>query len=196
MDRDEVLSQAIEECFQEIYSKTQPKLDFQGYLTRIRNGETKDDDFFMHYYMNSHELDYIVNKYIRAYKIEDPFKDYVQLLIDCAVNGYVDEEYQEDPQTKEKIRRYVDKPSLSSVVGQENLDIFIDFLNNRLNFYRFNREAEKFRNTIYLGPSPNSNYHAVEKYWQNKGISLTIDPREHSEEWFEEEMYMIQEEEL
>ena len=65
------------------------------------------------------------------------------------------------------------------------------FLKERRDFYRHSQDENAFRSQICLGISPNSNAEKVKEYWKSKVQDISIDLRNHSDDyfWCEEQGY-------
>ena len=194
--RENIISQAVDACFKELYKRAQPSVDFEELVKQYRiDGKS----FYERYYLSSEELKYVVEKYIKAYGMEDPWEDYFDLLIDNLKNGgskdkWIPEKVDEDgfkhpgyrgfekyDSLHKQINKILDNYFLSNFSINELTDTLTDkvfeLIDTVKNFYRHNREKNDFTYTMYLGASPNSNSKAVVEYWKSKGIDIVIEER-------------------
>lgn len=206
-----VLETAKYLCMKEIYSRAQPKVDYDELLKAFFNNPQKEEDRFPdHYYINLSELKYIVDKYVSAYNFGDPWNSYLELLIDNAENGYsidkyipayTDEnglyhpgyrDYDHKPKLQEQINEIIDDEEKSKEISK----LFVDFINNRKDYYRHDLLRSSFNFDIYLGHSPNTNLEQVKTYWKEQGQDIEIDPRNHDNDYFysEEHGYLEEDE--
>ena len=176
LDRDRVINQAIKDCLREMYRKAQPRGNYDQYRRQIENGElSSDTKIYERHYLPQAEFEYILNKYIKAYKICDDWSKDVKFIIDeikLPIKKYTTKEdtldlnYDQGPRT------------LADQIGEENKNKVIKYLENLLNFYSFDREQSIFRGTISLGCSPTSNPKTVKDYWKSQGVEVEIDEKE------------------
>lgn len=184
--REDILEQACIECLAEMYSKAQPPLDFKQYYQDVKTGKIdKNDKIHERHYLSSDETDYIVNKYINLYAIDNQWVEHADLVFNYLKNGGVKILWKED--TKE----YVNQDPLNDVIKQvlinhdvldtELLEDLVDSVFNIIvnckSFYKLDKELQSFKYTIYLGIAPCSSKESVIQYWSNKGINITIEDR-------------------
>lgn len=194
LDKDELIGKAVMLCYKEMYERAQPSADFEDLLyefNKIKAETGKEERFFDRYYLSSEEQEYILDKYIKYFRLRDEFRDHVDILIDCIKNGYSVDKYIERKGEKPGYRSYAKAPNMKSVIGESNTDYVLKFLAERKNFYHFNQDEESFRFSISLGSSPCTSEKKVEEYWKSQGIDLKITPRHYNSDkfWAEENEY-------
>lgn len=210
LTRESILTEAYDRCMAELYEKAQPSADINEYLAKIKSGEiTKEDQnkspIYNRHYMSRDEMKYIVGKYHEAYRMDNEFKDSCDLLLSdmkksVPVDKYIeahDDEYGHHP----GYRGYEDRPPLEDRVlnklnelgfVSDHLDekaaaiakLFEDFIIERRDFYMFDRDAQKFDTSVYLGASPISNKKAVIDYWKSQGVDIEIVDRDPEKLWY------------
>lgn len=184
--REDILEQACLECLAEMYNKAQPSLDFKQYYQDVKSGKIdKNDKVYERHYLSSDEINYIVNKYIELYAIDNQWIEHADLVFNYLKNGGIKVIIEKD--TKE----YVNQDPLNDVIKQilinhdvldselleDLVDSVFNIIRNCKSFYRLDKELQSFKQIIYLGASPCSNKESVIQYWSNKGIDVTIEDR-------------------
>lgn len=194
--RENILAQAVDACYEELYKRAQPSANFKELMNQFK---VDGKPFYQNYYLSSEELKYVVEKYITAYRMEDPWDYHFDLLKDNLREGgtkdkwipeKVDENgfkhpgyrgYEKYPPLKNQICSILESSFLSDTTINELTDkvtnkVF-DLINTVQNFYNHNREKNNFTYTIYLGASPNSNLESVKEYWKSQGVDIEIEER-------------------
>jgi hypothetical protein len=199
IDREKILEKAIEDCYREMYAKAQPSADWDKLIQDYNDGkidEKKDGAVFNRHYLSSDEFSYIENKYLDAYRIESEWRNDVEIVEDYLKNGgsktkYFDEYTDENgdfhpphkgcekvPPIKEQIEEMLkeyDSSNVTKEMAEKASEIVMNAISECKNFYRFNIDESKFRNTIAFGCSPTSNKETVKNWWkEHKGIDIEI----------------------
>ena len=205
LDRDEVLCKAYEDCIREMFAKAQPAADFDNIIAEIKAGkidEKKDGPIYDRHYLSHDEFLYIMDKYMKAYRVESEWEDDIEVLEDYLNNGgskdkYIeahDDEYghhtgyrgyEEVPPLKEHIRKIIDNYLENKELNQTRQDLTEDITNKVMelistckNFYYFNSDEQKFRNTVCMRCSPSGNKDIVKKWWKDHyDIDIEIEDR-------------------
>lgn len=201
LDREEVLWKAYEDCIREMFAKAQPAADWDNIIEEYKAGkidEKKDGPIYDRHYLSHDEFLYIMDKYMKAYHIESEWKDDVEVVEEYLNNGghkdkYIkdwDDEhghhpgyrsYEEVPPLKEHIENI-----LSSYIGEKNCKQVRDEITNKVmelistckNYYSFNVDEQKFRNTVFMRCSPTSDMKTVKKWWkEHYDIDIDIEER-------------------
>ena len=175
-----------------------PKIWLQ-YQSTFRDWENKSIDEcigpkpYEFYYLPKKVLDNICDSYIYAYRIDEQrelldtietLKNYckepiVEIYVEPEEGrtGYKDFEHPDNLQ--KEIFKIIDnniplyQPSKKLVFGLQ--DKFFEFLDMAGKFFRWDRDLNSFKMSVYLGPSPNSNKKAVIENWKkyrNKDIEI------------------------
>lgn len=219
LDREQVIHKAYDECMVELYKKAQPSADFHEYVRKIKAKEiTKDDQvenpIYTRHYLSEEETQYIIKKYCDAYRLNNEFDDACDLLINDAqhpymidkfVESYTDDngdfhpgcrDYEEIPPISKQINNELKKyfgEDINNDVSTAIEQIFINFINSRKNFYHFDCEAERFKASLVLGPSPTSNKEMVMEYWEKQGQPIEIIDRDPDRLWLYDQGYTDEE---
>lgn len=194
--RENILAQAVDACYEELYKRAQPSADFKKLMDQFKIDRKP---FYQNYYLSSEELEYVVEKYIIAYGMEDPWDCHFDLLKDNLREGgtkdkwipeKVDENgfkhpgyrgYEQYPSLKNQICSILESSFLSDTTINELTDKItnkvFDLINTVQNFYNHDRERNNFTYTMYLGASPNSNLESVKEYWKSQGVDIEIEER-------------------
>lgn len=202
--REDIIKEAIHECFKEMYAKSQPSVNYDELLEKFRNGEITEGKgetpIHDRYYLSMDEFVYIRDKYLNMYRMNNLWKSNVNFLRDNLTDGshkdvYIPERTDENgdwhpgyrsseevPNLKDQFRNILnDKFKLGDVlrepIAEELYNAVIETINNCRDFYRFDREEEQFGYAVALGASPCSNKNTVIEYWKSQGVDLVIDDR-------------------
>jgi hypothetical protein len=201
-DREDVLHKAFMDCIKEMYAKAQPAADFENILQEKKDGkidEEKDGPIYNRHYLSMDEFIYIMNKYMEAYRILSEWKDDVSVVEEYLEKGgskdkyiekYTDENgdfhpgyrgYEKVAPIKEQIFKYICE-SQGEYIAEELTDkiteIVMNTINECKNFYTFNRDEMKFRNTLAMWATPTSNKETVKKWWKDHyDVDIEIEDR-------------------
>lgn len=184
--REDILEQACIECLAEMYNKAQPSLDFKQYYQDVKSGKIdKDDKIYEKHYLSSDETNYIVNKYIDLYAIDNQWTEHADLIfnylkiggVKFILNGNTKECVDQDPLDDVLKQVLINHDVLDSELLEDLVDSVFNIITNCKSFYKLDKELQSFKHTIYLGVAPCSNKETVIQYWSNKGINVTIEDR-------------------
>lgn len=204
LDREEILVKAIEDCYKEMFAKAQPMADWDNLIAEYKAGkidEKKDGPVYDRHYLSQEEYIYILNKYLEAYHIGSEWKEDIELLEDYLKNGgskdkyidsYTDENgnYHSGYRGYEKVSPMLDhiKDIIYEEYGDTGEDLdhvskkindkIMELITNCKEFYNFNTDEMKFRNTLAMGASPISNKETVKKWWkEHYNVDIKIEER-------------------
>ena len=225
LDREEVLCKAYEDCIREMFAKAQPAADWDNLIEEYKAGkidENKDGPIYDRHYLSDKEFRYILDKYMNAYRIYSEWKDNVEVVEDYLNNGgnkdkYIsdwDDEhghhpgyrsYEEVPPLKEHIEKiiydeYDGNAEIAERVAQDVTNKVMELIATCKNYYSFNVDEQKFRNTVFMRCSPTGNIETVKKWWKDHyDIDIEIEERNPLLLWeydhYEDEMDEIMSEE-
>lgn len=176
MTRKDVLEEAVLKCMQELYSKVQPKVKWENFV--LQNKEYIDGPKpYEFYYLPKEVLKIIVDEYIDAYRIAPELKDTIASLIEY-FNNPIRNVYINNSKSYEYFE------SLSSIIGEDNFKIVLEYLEAASNFYKWDSDLQSFMFSVYLGASPNSNKQAVIDNWKiYRNQDIVIDDSIYNEEY-------------
>lgn len=204
LDREEVLVNAVKDCYREMFAKAQPMADWDNLCAEKKAGkidEDKDGPVYDRHYLSSDEYIYIINKYLDAYKIKTEWKEDIDILKEYLIEGgmkdkYVEEHTDENGNHHPGYRDYEKVPSLKEHIGKiiydeydgngEIADAVTEKVVNKVmelietcqDFYSFNMDEQKFRNTLALGATPTSNKETVKQWWkEHYDVDIEIEDR-------------------
>lgn len=154
INRESILKEAINRCLNEMYKMSQPSIK----LSKINN----DPKAYEHHYLSEENFQYIQDMYLKAYCIENPWKEHCDKIKEYLINGG----YKCEPSHKwikiEGLK--IDDDSMSKVLMQ---------LKNCKDSYSFDNDSIQFYFAI-ANYSPTSNKKLVIDYWKSKGIDINI----------------------
>ena len=202
--REDIMKEAIHECFKEMYAKSQPSVDYDELLEKFRNGKITEGKgetpIHNRYYLSMDEFVYIRDKYLKMYRMNNLWKSNVDFLRENLTDGSYKDVYIPDrtdengnwhpgyrssenvPNLKEQFLYVLDKKLklgdvMRETIAEELYNIVLETIDNCKDFYRFDREEEQFGYATALGASPCSNKQTVIDYWKTQGIDLKIEDR-------------------
>lgn len=201
-EREDVLSNALMECIKEMFAKAQPAADFDNLIEEKKAGkidEDKDGPVYNRHYLSMDEFTYILDKYMKAYRINAEWKEDVDIIKGYLENGgskdkyiesYTDEDgnfhsarrgYEPVAPLKEQIFKYLCN-SHDEHISQDLTDgvynLVMSAINDCKNFYNFNADEMKFRNTLMMWATPTSNKETVKKWWkEHYDVDIEIEDR-------------------
>ena len=205
LDREEVLAQAYEDCIREMFAKAQPSADWYNIVEEYKAGkidEKKDGPIYNRHYLSAKEFDYILNKYMEAYRIYSEWKDDVEIVEEYLKKGgnkdkYIEDwedehghhpgyrSYEEVPPLKTHIRKIVDSYLENKELNQTRQDLTDDITNKVMelistckNYYSFDVDEQKFRNTVCMRCAPTGDMKTVKKWWKDHyDVDIEIEER-------------------
>ena len=205
LDREEVLCKAYEDCIREMFAKAQPMADFDNIIEEVKAGkidEEKDGPIYDRHYLSAEEYKYILDKYMKAYRIESEWKEDVEIVEEYLNKGGHKDKYIEDwedehghhpgyrsyedvPPLKKHIRKIVDSYLENKELNQTRQEItdditnkVMELINDCKNYYSFNVDEQKFRNTVCMRCSPIGSIETVKKWWKDHyNIDIEIEER-------------------
>ena len=182
LDRDTIIDEAIDRCLEEMYQKSQPKASYHDYIVKIKRGEiNKNEKIFERHYLCQTQFEYILEKYIKAYRLQNEWKSNIDFLIENLKEGGYKVVYKKHRDgTDYKSTEHI--APIHNIIGEDNTQELFNYINIVKNFYRFDREEESFKFNICLGCSPTSNPNIVKEYWKSQGIDIEIDTTELSKD--------------
>ena len=199
--RKELLLEALERCFDEIYQHSQPPVSWKQLNENVENnvyGENVRDAYKFHY-ISMNEYNDIREKYLYMYNVKSDWKHFADLMINYLKNGGIKDKY-----FKEKIdengfkhpgyRGYEDVPKLDKQLEKiihndserhQVLEKVFELMNECKNFYRHDSEETSFIFSL-MNLAPSFNKEDVIDEWKKLGKDIEIidkiqDP--YSEEW-------------
>lgn len=169
IDRSTILSRAVEDCIKAMYREAQPKVEWEDFVQQNKDYKEGPRPYEF-YYLPKKVFTEIVEMYHYAYRIPPELKDNVKTLIEY-FNEPIRTKY-----TKEDGRGIEHFTPLKEIIGEDNFNKVVEYLNEAATFYRWDRDLNAFNMTVYLGVTPNSNKEAVIENWKKyRGIDITID---------------------
>ena len=199
--RDDIIREAVHNCFKEMYAKSQPSADYDELVRKFRSGEITENKgetpIHDRYYLSMEEFVYIRDKYLDMYRMKNLWKSNVDFLRENLTEGsykdvYISETIDENgdwhpgyrtsekvPNLKELFLNVFDEKlklgdALREPIAEELYNVVLETIDNCRDFYRFDREEEQFGYSVALGASPTSNKDRVIEYWKTQGVNVEI----------------------
>jgi len=203
LEREDVLCKAYEDCIREMFAKAQPAADFDNIIEEVKAGkidEEKDGPIYDRHYLSHAEFTYILNKYMKAYRINSEWDEDVEVVEkylfeggtkDKYIDAYTDENgnyhsgyrgYEDVPPLKElilkEIYKWIDNEDQCNGAANAITKIVMDTISTCKNFYMFNVDEQKFRNTVCMRCSPTGSAETVKKWWKDHyDVDIEIEER-------------------
>lgn len=172
MNRHDVLEEAVNNCYKELYSICQPSVEWEDFMKQ--NKEWKEGPKpYEFYYLPQNIFNIIVDDYIYAYKLKPTIPDSVTTLINYLNDPIIDKYIKKENELG--YRGYEHITPLKDIIGEESYNHVIEYLNKAAKFYDKSYELNSFSMTILLGATPSSNKEAVIENWKkyrNKDIVI------------------------
>lgn len=187
ISRNGLLSEAIERCLSEMYDKAQPSVSWEELKQLSREGVYNDKNSFIdQHYLSQDEYIEIIDKYIYAYNLKNPFQGNCDLVIEYLTKGgmkdkYIPQHTDEKGHWHPRYRSYEETPKLADVIGEENAQKCIELITECKNFYNKNSMEVSFRMSV-MNYSPSSNIETVREFWKEKDESVIIREKVYNEE--------------
>lgn len=163
--RKEILEEAVHKCLKDMYLWSQPSINID-YLLKSGFKDDEKNPLYRRHYLSSKNYSYLMNTYIKAYRMKDDWEKDFELIVDYLCKGGLKDKYVDDGDGH-SYRSYENTLPLSAYFEQEDVDIIMSLIGDCHDFYRVNNEERSFSFTMCLGVgSPTSNKEEVEKYWQ------------------------------
>lgn len=192
MNRNEVISKAVDECIKELYSYAVPHIEWEDFIKENKNYKEGPKPYEF-YYLPRKITEDICNNYIYSYNLDEQknLLDIIQILknycedpitekyVDGEKNGY--RSYIRPENLKNELRKYFSENfdlTFSEDSYEDIQNIFFKFLDMAGKFFNWNSTLNKFSFNVYLGASPSSNKEAVIENWKkyrNKDIEIIED---------------------
>lgn len=196
LNKETIMTRAIEDCMRELYAKAQPSADYDELVEKYRSGEIgKDERVYERYYLSEPELRYIVDKYKTAFRLNDRWNEYVEVVENYLSKGGLKDGHDKEghriakkvPPLSELIKKKLNSELKNNVEANSPLidklsksitNIVLKDIADCKGFYRFGRRDEDtFDVNIFLGASPTCNKKTVIEYWKTQGVDVKIEDR-------------------
>ena len=203
LDRDKVLGKAVDDCLREMFAKAQPAADLDNINEEYKAGkidEDKDGPVYDRHYLSMEEFQYILNKYMKAYRVNcewDEDVEFVEKYLteggtkDKYIEGYTDKNgnhhpgyrgYEKVKPLKYYIKKILDEEIVNGEICEDVTDKVVnkvmELISDCKHFYKFNADEQKFRNTVCMTCSPTGNKETVKKWWKDHyDVDIEIEER-------------------
>ena len=166
ISRDDIISQAIDDCLDVMYRASYPSITLDEYKKQheeMPEEERKEARLFEAHYLPKNIYDAIVKDFEEAYDFKSPLPDIIEILKDYFKDPIVDK-WIEDTEGKPGHRGY-DRPEPMDSYTYMKAEKFLDMANG---FYKWDRDLNSFLFNV-MNFSPCSNRETVEKWHHDNG---------------------------
>lgn len=168
IDRDSVISQAIENCLDLMYRASYPSITFDEYKKQheqfVSKKEKHDAKLYESHYLPWKVYKVIEEDFIEAYDFKSPLPDIIEVLKgyfkEPIVDKWIEGKDEHDPG-----HMGYEHPEPMDGETYKKTEKFLDMANE---FYNWNRDLNSFIFNI-SNYSPCSNRETVEKWWHEHG---------------------------
>ena len=177
LNRDKIISEAIDRCLTEMYDKAQPRADWHDYVEKAKRGEIgRDERIYERHYLSQTQFEYILDKYKEAFRCVNEWRSNIDFLVKNLKEGGLRDTWKSGHRSAEKT------PTLEQLIGNDGAQKVFELIKQLEDFYRFDRDEEKLSFNVCLGCSPCSNAETVREYWKSQGVDVEIDETELSKD--------------
>lgn len=180
--RNDVITDAVKECLREMYLYSTPSITWENFLLENKHWKAENEDNpdkspkdysprpYEFYYLPIEIYKTIQGYYDSAYRISPELSDDIDILIsymkDPIRNKYISEETDENGNRHPAgYRSYEHFESLASIIGEDNFNKVVEYLESAKKFYRWDSDLQKFQFNV-MNISPCSNKETVIKNWK------------------------------
>lgn len=167
ISRNDIISRAIRECLNEMYSRAQPSTSFDELEKNIRHFPNKN--WYDYFYLSQKESEEIIEDFIIAYRIKNEFHDDVDVVRTYLRDGGTKDKYIIPEDGGPGHRGYEKTPKISDLIGEESAQLILNLIDECDNFYQPNTEESAFRFNV-MNYSPCCNIDLVRK--NRPGINI------------------------
>jgi hypothetical protein len=189
------LWKGVEECLDKMYRASQPSITWNELCEKAKQDKEKGEEHFYweEHYLSQEEYDEIYNEYADAYRAVNEWKDNCDTVIKYLTDGGLKDKWIERDGDKPGYRGYENVPSISRQIYSilNEYEMYDEDMHNELtkavletiktcrDFYRFDRDAEKFMFNI-MNYAPSTNIESVREFY--KDTDVVIKERVYNEE--------------
>lgn len=193
--RGDIIEQAITECLNEMYIKSQPSITWENILAKAKKEPKRC--IWQEHYLPNHLYERILERYKQMYRIGDEWTSNIELLEqylneggnkDKYINSYTDENgnyhpgyrsYETVKPIKEQIELILNdefasgevSPFVKDAIRDKIVETVMNTISDCKNYYNHNREELKFLCSI-ANYSPNSNIEAVREFYKGTNVNI------------------------
>lgn len=173
ISRDDVLSDAVNKCMEELYKYVQPEVSWEDFIKQNKEWKEGDPKLYEFYYLDQKIQNEIMENYSHAYRIPPELVSNIECIKNYFNEPIRDKYIKEEG--KPGYRGYEKFTPLKEIIGEDNYKKVEEYLDEAGKFYKWDRDLQSFNFTIALGASPNINKQAVINNWKkyrNKDIEI------------------------
>ena len=173
--RREVLRDAVEKCYEFMYKNAQPSADFHKIVQDFKQEPEEMQrrwPLYSRYYLSQEDTREIEDMFTNAYKVNNNFKDHMDLFKQYLYEGGSRDIYVEANDERPGYRSYAEVQPVVKKLKDKFNDNQIEFIKGVFEqyfdwcttFYGGQREQCSF--LMSLDASPNTNPEMVKQYWK------------------------------
>ena len=164
--RNDILTEAVDRCLNEMYKWSQPSIDLSE-LIKSGFKDSNENPLYRRHYLSQENFKYIRKNYIWAYSLDDGWDKHFDILLNYLTEGGLKDKYIQE-EGKPGYRSYEKVPPIYSLLNKEDADTAISLIKECHDFYYKNHDLNSFNYSVTLGCSPTSNKQEVENYWHER----------------------------
>ena len=193
--RNDILWKGVEECLDKMYRASQPSITWAEILEKVKQDKENNVEryYWREHYLSKEEQDDIYYEFSKAYRAVNEWIGDCDTVIKYLEEGGTKDKWVERDGDSPGYRGYEDVPSISRQIYSilNVYEMYHEDMHNELtkavletiktcrDFYRFDRDAEKFMFNI-MNYAPNTNIESVREFY--KDTDVVIKERVYNEE--------------
>lgn len=193
--RNDILWKGVEECLDKMYRASQPSITWAEIWEKAKQDKENGVEryYWREHYLSKEEQDDIYHEFSKAYRAVNEWISDCDTVIKYLEEGGIKDKWIERDGDNPGYRGYEDVPSISrqiySVLNEykmyhkdmhnELTKAVLETIKTCRDFYRFDRDAEKFMFNI-MNYAPNTNIESVREFY--KDTDVVIKERVYNEE--------------
>lgn len=181
-DRNDIISQAINECLNELYKNSQPSISLNEITENYNSGMYSiENPHYQQHYLSQEEQQEIIEHFKHIYRINNEWNDNVQLVYDYLEKGGTKDKWIPRDGDNPGYRGYEKTLPLKEYIGEEFTNKTLELIKNCQDFYRGDHDEQIFDFNVF-NYSPCTNKDTVKEYWKSKGIDIKFKKRIYNED--------------
>lgn len=186
-DKEQFFVMLVNECLNEMYVRSFPSITIEDFDEIYKECPPEEQNFRKHYLPKEIQNE-IVDYFINEFDISDKFKDHLDYINGCILEGFYKKVYNEDG------KKYVKTLPLQDLLkDKDDVKIIEELLSDLAKEHTRDYKAERFRFNVWNW-APSENKKEVMEYWKSQGVDYdesNFDDKNFPSIWEEEEPIAI-----
>lgn len=185
--RNDILWKGVEECLDKMYRASQPSITWAEICEKAKQDKENGEEHFYwrEHYLSKEEQDDIYYEFSKAYRAVNEWIDDCNTVIKYLEEGGIKDKWIERDGNNPGYRGYENVPPISkqiySILNEYELynkdmhdeltKTILETIENCRDFFRFDRDAEKFMFNV-MNYAPNTNIKAVREFYKDTDVII------------------------